>query len=402
MHFISKNNSIDKFKHLFPIISQLASLKDINKSQYEFLSLLAQCYTPTTAKFMNSSKSSRYFSVFIRLLSISDFVKSALQMVTQEFFENLHLSQQMKLVEQIYEIFGQQDSEVVQSARETLSRLRISSSHISPIFMAFHQQIVPNLDDRKKLKTQDEILLPGNINVFTSLLEILDSRQDIENSQDLIVPLFDILKDILSLEANVHEYVKQLLLSIINEAFVSLNKLQLVIDAELIQIDTLLQCIRVTDNIQSHNLVFSCLSNVACMHPELVLTSVMPIFTFMGTNVLRQDDDFSFFIIKKTITAIVPVLAKDIILQEELQSVLDVFLKALHHIPKHRRLPIYKILIDELGSSLFLGKVLLMILESEKPENLTWTMNFSSQLIAEFDINIQLTVRFIFLTFFRP
>jgi hypothetical protein len=124
------------------------------------------------------------------------------------------------------------------------------------------------------------------------------------------------------------------------------------------------------------------------MHPQLVLTSIMPIFTFMGTNVLRQDDDFSFFIIKKTITSIVPALVKDLIHQGELELVLDVFLKALHHIPRHRRLPIYKILIEELGSQMFLGKVLLMILDSEKTE----TLNFSSQLIAEFGINIQMDV----------
>ena len=34
----------------------------------------------------------------------------------------------------------------------------------------------------------------------------------------------------------------------------------------------------------------------------------MTIFTFMGANVLRQDDSYSFEIIKKTIEAVIPTL----------------------------------------------------------------------------------------------
>jgi hypothetical protein len=311
-------------------------------------------------------------------------------MVSQEFFENLNVTQQIELVDKIHDIFGYRESHLVQISKSVLNGLELSSTHVLPLLSGTQRKLVSNLQDCKKPKIEEGT--SGEImNVFTCLLEILDSKHYIKDSQDLILPLFDLLKDILMLEANLYEYTKQLILSIINEVFLSLNKLNLVIGSELIQIDTLLQCIRVTDNIQSHNLVFSCLSNVARMHAQLVLTSVMPIFTFMGTNVLRQDDDFSFFIIKKTITSIVPVLVKDLMMRDELESVLDVFLKALHHIPRHRRLPIYKILIEELGSDMFLGKVLLMILD--KTENL----HFPSQLISEFGINIQLHVSLIYL-----
>lgn len=36
----------------------------------------------------------------------------------------------------------------------------------------------------------------------------------------------------------------------------------------------------------------------------------MPIFTFMGSSVLRQDDAYSFQIISKIVETIVPVLIK--------------------------------------------------------------------------------------------
>lgn len=393
LRMLLENDSVDKFKSLFPTISQLSSLKDITQGQTDVLLLLVSCYSPKIAKFMNSTQSARYFSGFIKLLSIDalpKIIEKVLEMVTQEFFENLNVTQQIELVKKLYEILGHGDSHLVQISKTVLNSLQLSSAHILPLLTSTKMKIVPVVEDRKKPKIEDGSP-DATMKIFTLLLEILDSKNNIDDSQDLIMPLFDILKDTLTLEANLYEYTKQLLLSIINEVFLSLNSSNLTIGSELIQIDTLLQCIRVTDNIQSHNLVFSCLSNVACMHPQLVLTSVMPIFTFMGTNVLRQDDDFSFFIIRKTITSIVPVLVKDLALHGDLESVLDVFLKALHHIPRHRRLPIYKILIDELGSQMFLGKVLLKILDSEKTENL----NFSSQLIAEFGIHIQLDVSFL-------
>jgi hypothetical protein len=41
---------------------------------------------------------------------------------------------------------------------------------------------------------------------------------------------------------------------------------------------------------------------------EKVLHNVMPIFTFMGVSVLRQDDTYSFQVIKKTVEAVIPAL----------------------------------------------------------------------------------------------
>ena len=41
------------------------------------------------------------------------------------------------------------------------------------------------------------------------------------------------------------------------------------------------------------------MSALAKVSPELVLHSIMPIFTFMGANVLRQNDDFSVYVVKQ-------------------------------------------------------------------------------------------------------
>jgi U3 small nucleolar RNA-associated protein 10 len=37
------------------------------------------------------------------------------------------------------------------------------------------------------------------------------------------------------------------------------------------------------------------------MVPEVILNHVMPIFTFMGANVLRQDDEYSAHVIEQVL-----------------------------------------------------------------------------------------------------
>lgn len=43
---------------------------------------------------------------------------------------------------------------------------------------------------------------------------------------------------------------------------------------------------------------------------EKVLHNIMPIFTFMGANVLRLDDAYSFRVIEKTMQTVVPALVQ--------------------------------------------------------------------------------------------
>lgn len=43
---------------------------------------------------------------------------------------------------------------------------------------------------------------------------------------------------------------------------------------------------------------------------DKVLHNIMPIFTFMGANILRLDDAYSFRVIEKTMATVVPALVQ--------------------------------------------------------------------------------------------
>ncbi|KAF7998509.1 hypothetical protein HCN44_010917 [Aphidius gifuensis] len=75
------------------------------------------------------------------------------------------------------------------------------------------------------------------------------------------------------------------------------------------QIDLISQCIRTSQNPQTHHhalLVVVELFKIPDI--EIALYNIMPIFIFMGSSVLRQDYAYSIHIISKSIETIVPII----------------------------------------------------------------------------------------------
>lgn len=58
-----------------------------------------------------------------------------------------------------------------------------------------------------------------------------------------------------------------------------------------------MECIRTTANPQVQKGALLLVASLATVTPELVLHSIMPIFTFMGASVLRQGDKYSAYVI---------------------------------------------------------------------------------------------------------
>lgn len=69
----------------------------------------------------------------------------------------------------------------------------------------------------------------------------------------------------------------------------------------MFRIDSLIACIRTSTSPQVHNRTLLLLSALAQIVPELILNHVMPIFTFMSANVLRQDDEYSAHVIEQVL-----------------------------------------------------------------------------------------------------
>lgn len=55
----------------------------------------------------------------------------------------------------------------------------------------------------------------------------------------------------------------------------------------------------VSENPQTFNQALLLMASLARLAPEAVLLNIMPIFTFMGSNVFHRDDSYSFRVVQK-------------------------------------------------------------------------------------------------------
>lgn len=121
--------------------------------------------------------------------------------------------------------------------------------------------------------------------------------------------------------------------------------------------------VKVVGNPQTFHQALLLMTSLARLAPESMLHNIMPVFTFMGSNVFHRDDAYSFRVVQKvcalhgcfstrtdgafvkTIDGIVPVMASS--LKDANANILDlyiasrdflrVFTDAANHIPRHRR-----------------------------------------------------------------
>ncbi|NXK98660.1 HEAT1 protein, partial [Formicarius rufipectus] len=234
------------------------------------------------------------------------------------------------------------------------------------------------------------------------ILELLQHKKKLRRPQALVPALFNLLsrclEPIASEEENM-EYTKQLilscLLSICQKLSSNGSKVPAdILDKEKFNVELIVQCIRISKMPQTHHHALLLLGAVAGIFPDKVLHNIMPIFTFMGANVLRLDDTYTFQVINKTVQMVIPALiqAEDSDLSESsggveevVVKIIRVFVDALPHVPEHRRLPILSQLITTVGGDKFLWVLLVLLFEQYVTKTVTATASTDKDAVLEAD-----------------
>ncbi|KAM9425995.1 HEAT repeat-containing protein 1 isoform 2-T2 [Pholidichthys leucotaenia] len=215
----------------------------------------------------------------------------------------------------------------------------------------------------------------------TLILELLQHKKKLKRAQTLVPVLFSLLARSLKPSSADHtniEYTKQLLLSCLLNVCHRLSPgggpvPADVLDEDKFSVELVVQCIRTSDVPQTHHHALLLLGTAASIFPEKVLHKLMPIFTFMGDNILRLDDAYSFRVIDKTVEMIIPALIKAHKVSDSgscsprvvavVTRIMHVFVGALPHIPDHRRLPVLTRLVSTLGPVHFLWVLMLLLFD---------------------------------------
>ncbi|NXY21605.1 HEAT1 protein, partial [Atrichornis clamosus] len=243
------------------------------------------------------------------------------------------------------------------------------------------------------------------------ILELLQHKKKLRRPQALVPALFNLLSRYWCLEPMASEeenmeYTKQLILSCLLSICQKLSsdggKVPAdILDKEKFNVELIVQCIRISKMPQTHHHALLLLGAVAGMFPDKVLHNIMPIFTFMGANVLRLDDTYTFQVINKTVQMVIPALiqAEDSDLSESSGSVeevvikiIRVFVDALPHVPEHRRLPILSQLITTVGGDKFLWVLLVLLFEQFVTKTVTATSSTDKDAVLEADTEFWISI----------
>jgi len=243
---------------------------------------------------------------------------------------------------------------------------------------------------------QDSKLLTAAIRKVTFVLQLVDSS-DPGKHPELLKDLFNTLAELQHLKAQASSelaYLQRLALqSLLQILKAHKTNRNLKLDRSAVRADLLVDCVQKTGSPQVQNDALLLIASLADTAPELVLHSVMPIFTFMGSSVLRQNDEYSAHVIDQTVREVIPPLIAS--LRKEKGNVVTgaselllSFVAAYEHVPPHRRSALLVSLVETLGPEDFLYALLAMLVDKYGMTESIRT--FAVELSASFSVEVQL------------
>ncbi|KAI0052438.1 hypothetical protein FA95DRAFT_1483564 [Auriscalpium vulgare] len=382
----------------------------------EFAALAASAFDASAATELNDA-SSNLWATYTRALeyficvgapgSPSKAREVLFHHLKQGLFIRLAAGRQFQLVEVIVKT-GVQETAVRVYCTKVLADLLTGVPLLVRLLNAFAPVGTAepqHVSKRAKVDAEAEPMWAAHLTLFAESL----SAMSLPGSSELIASLLDTLHKVSQFEAVTaadKSYMEQLLMSAVENAASSVSDAATSAPTK-IRLEILVDIIRVSENPQTYHQALLLMSNLARLTPQSVLHNIMPVFTFMGSNVFHRDDTYSFRVIQKTIDNIVPVMTSSLKdqhterfhLQLASRDFLRVFTDAANHVPRHRRTPFFVHLIDVLGPDDFLAIVSILILgkaanriTKQSGEDLRTTLSLPLSLVQHYPARIQVPV----------
>lgn len=380
---VGKVGSMTRTRLLVPLIDSWRALSEVQVSQIcdreqitvsELEQEVVAIITPKdigAEKLLFSGLESNIRSTFV----------SAVFTRTERIWNKLGDDRQNSFAQKIFD-FSFKGPESVQSyAKETLRNVSLSGPVLVdylnrvPEYVAALESHSPSPKRRRTNNSNaistlsDSPELDEVMGKVTFILELVDNSVP-EDHPELATGLFKSLAALHHLKTRIQSSLGYLLSLLLGSLLAIVNKAKKMskpsFDTSAIRTDLVVDCVRSSESPQVQNTALLLVSGLAVIAPEQVLHSVMPIFTFMGSSVLKKDDDYSVMVIDQTIDQVVPALVQSLRNQKRdvvagTSELLLSFTAAFEHIPSHRRQRLFQALVTKLGANDFLFAVLAML-----------------------------------------
>ena len=417
--FSSLLHSIDSV-HAFPAMCTLLERCLNHRSTFGeyhsgIIGKLIDTYTPTTAILLTSEHKGTKLLSELLLSDLKQLHSNLIQRITSHFFESLSDETQLTLLSLLFTVLTNDTGQYLDStkvtARNIICNITLNPTHINQVItqnagvelIRIDTEIRPSPAKKKKTpdkSTEKDKLSPKRSNQILSTLFELLLKCQLSNIEALIPQCFLLLSvlhkwrdvvDPLSLEYN-----NNLLFSLMTQLIKSVSPSKLYIFEPTFDVLQIIRTIQSTMNVHVQVQGYLLLSEAARLMPDRTIHNIMPIFTFMGTSIVRNDDGYSFQVILQAIESLVPPLVKvegiDRPVLSLVTAVLQVFVDAYSHIPSHRRISLYVHLANVLGSSqyLYLLLILLILKATADQSGATGRISFAKSMLANFGMSVQL------------
>ncbi|KAL8998226.1 MAG: hypothetical protein Q9188_006146 [Gyalolechia gomerana] len=280
-------------------------------------------------------------------------------------------------------------------ARDTLLSVRLSAGTLQGFL-----QDSPNFPDSRRTGTakRRRTVSPSRISGDDTrrlcfILELVESSAT-EAGSPLLGRLFKVMTDLQGYKyhcgIDLH-YLELLAMNSIRGILERSADMQ--IERNDLRVDVLVDCIRNSSAPHVQQTALLLVSILASMAPELILHDVMPIFTFMGSSVMKRTDDYSAHVVKQTMDSVIPRIM-DSLRRRHRDSMAGVselllsFAAAFEHIPRARRLTLFRSLVEMIGANEFFF-ALLILLHNKFPHNKA-ALQFSVDLLDCYEVETQL------------
>ncbi|KAF9468309.1 hypothetical protein BDZ94DRAFT_1246474 [Collybia nuda] len=363
---------------LLPIIQVLTTPRPANEDSLipqELVNLLVSCFDATVANDLNDVQNSMWATFTAVIRNIYTSTRQSSQMILsrsleQGLFAGLTIERKTALCHHLLDI-SSHDADAYAACKQLLGSLIQDTTLIvqllnslqpnftgTPSRASKRAKLADTVDDsHQRLSLLTEVLgtrsLPGSLDLISHLLETLNR----------------VIQSVSPAQADIN-YIQQLLMSAIENVANKITEIPN-LSPSVIRLDILVELIRVAENPQTFHQALLLMANLARLAPDSVLHNVMPVFTFMGSNVFHRDDTYSFRVVQQTIDSIVPVMVTSLksVHRQPLdlyvgsKEFLRVFTDAANHIPRHRRSNFFAHLVGVLGSDDFLPPISMLLVE---------------------------------------
>ncbi|KRX73379.1 HEAT repeat-containing protein, partial [Trichinella sp. T6] len=356
------------FNHLLcDAQQQQSSLAEQNLKMELYVNSLCKIYRRETAVFLKSNTET--FRALIHALRDERFTSIVASQydnnyflqfnIRKSFFTKIDSNLRTILLDEMFALCSLKDDSASSSAiKIALLKLPISESYMLKrlekcVELFFkNEHVVPVKRGRMESEYPTEIELSDQLlwERILMLMEVIFDNKNIPKRPPLARPLFQLLHSL------VHENCAQLqdgitqCLHLLRTIFDNSYKMKTDVNISDLNVETLVNCLRNFDLSGCHASALLLLKSIAAFLKEKVIIRMIPVFSFVGSNLKRCDDYSSFQLMSSVIETVIPTIIKEspkdvVELENIILSIFRDFASSALFISPHRRVPILRNLV---------------------------------------------------------